>query len=242
MGGFVGGVGDPNLWPRRRDCPAGGVEPRPYARSTEGACVYVSGGQSRPPLQSSNAPAHRACPVIPSQSSDWRGNPFPAPAGAASPPSAREVAKPKVLTEGEICHGSAVASSLTCVKGGGMAFGHAGGIVLRAGQSPAPTHALSKARAYTFRADRVVRPYTPPDTPRERPLASPLGRGGRAQRGRRGQTKEGPPPGGPSFMQFLQPFSTSRTPRQYPYRRRCTGWPGPSWPRAASASRAAGSR
>ena len=52
--------------------------------------------------------------------------------------------------------------------------------------------------------------------------------------------KEGPPPGGPSFMQFLQRFSTSRTPRQYPYRRRCTGWPGPSWPRAASASRAAG--
>ena len=74
-------------------------------------------------------------------------------------------------------------------------------------------------------------------------LASPFGRGGRAQRGRRGQTranKEGPPPGGPSFMQFLQRFSTSRTPRQYPYRRRCTGWPGPSWPRAASASRAAG--
>ena len=52
--------------------------------------------------------------------------------------------------------------------------------------------------------------------------------------------KEGPPPGSPSFMQFLQRFSTSRTPRQYPYRRRCTGWPGPSWPRAASASRAAG--
>ena len=51
---------------------------------------------------------------------------------------------------------------------------------------------------------------------------------------------EGPPPGGPPFMQFLQRFSTSRTPRQYPYRRRCTGWPGPSWPRAASASRAAG--
>ena len=54
------------------------------------------------------------------------------------------------------------------------------------------------------------------------------------------EIKEGPPPGGPSFMQFLQRFSTSRTPRQYPYRRRCTGWPGPSWPRAASASRAAG--
>ena len=43
-----------------------------------------------------------------------------------------------------------------------------------------------------------------------------------------------------AIMQFLQRFSTSRTPRQYPYRRRCTGWPGPSWPRAASASRAAG--
>ena len=33
------------------------------------------------------------------------------------PPSAREVAKPKVLTEGEICHGSAVAYGAMHPKG-----------------------------------------------------------------------------------------------------------------------------
>ena len=37
--------------------------------------------------------AQASCGVIPSQCSHWRGNPFPAPAGAASPPSAREAAR-----------------------------------------------------------------------------------------------------------------------------------------------------
>ena len=41
---------------------------------------------------------------------------------------------------------------------------------------------------------------------------------------------------------MLQPISTSQTPLRCPCRRRCTGLPGPSWPRAASASRAAGSQ
>ena len=37
------------------------------------------------PLQPSTVPVPCSCPVIPSQSADWRGNPSPAPAGAASP-------------------------------------------------------------------------------------------------------------------------------------------------------------
>ena len=43
-------------------------------------------------------------------------------------------------------------------------------------------------------------------------------------------------------MRFYAPrgFSTSRRWWQRPCRRRCTGWPGRAWPRAASASRAAG--
>ena len=41
----------------------------------------VSGGQSY-----TASAAHCSFPVIPSQSADWRGNPFPAPAGTALPP------------------------------------------------------------------------------------------------------------------------------------------------------------
>ena len=53
---------------------------------------FLQGVARRPP-EGLFAPA--SCPVIPSQSADWRGNPFPAPAGAElpSPPSAREVAR-----------------------------------------------------------------------------------------------------------------------------------------------------
>ena len=84
-----------------------------------------------------------SCPVIPSQSADWRGNPSPAPAGAASPRplceaaqcshwvvrrSVAEVTKPKVLTEGEICHGSAVAYGAMHPKGTCFASLHCVGI------------------------------------------------------------------------------------------------------------------
>ena len=37
------------------------------------------------PLRPSTAPAPCPCPVIPSQCSHWRGNPYPAPAGAEHP-------------------------------------------------------------------------------------------------------------------------------------------------------------
>ena len=49
-------------------------------------------------------------------------------------------------------------------------------------------------------------------------------------------------PGNFFAMRFYAPkgFSTSRRWWQRPCRRRCTGWPGRAWPRAASASRAAG--
>ena len=53
---------------------------------------FLQGVARRPP-EGLFAPA--SCPVIPSQSADWRGNPFPAPAGAELPlpPSVREVAR-----------------------------------------------------------------------------------------------------------------------------------------------------
>ena len=82
----------------------GGAEPRPYTRLpiafapsvradvgirpyeiTGGVCVIRTGGQSRPPLHPPTAPALCPYPVIPSQCSHWRGNPFPAPAGAEHP-------------------------------------------------------------------------------------------------------------------------------------------------------------
>ena len=82
----------------------GGVKPRPYARlpkapasyvrgdvgiapyeNAKCPCVIRAGGQSRPPLQPSTVPTPCSRPVIPSQCSHWRGNPFPAPTGAEHP-------------------------------------------------------------------------------------------------------------------------------------------------------------
>jgi len=62
-------------------------------RSVDGGIVKSGRGRP-PPLQSSTIPA--PCPYPSFRASDrrhWRGNPFPAPAGAESPspPSAREV-------------------------------------------------------------------------------------------------------------------------------------------------------
>ena len=64
-----------------------------------------SGRQTRPPLHTPTAPALCPHPVIPSQCSHWRGNPYP----PSLPPSQREVSRPKAVTEGEICRGSAAA-------------------------------------------------------------------------------------------------------------------------------------
>ena len=73
------------LRPRQADVKSALISPRPQAL-TEGLFAQVS------------------CGVIPSQCSHWRGNPFPAPTGAASPLSAREVSALRA-DGGTVIHG-----------------------------------------------------------------------------------------------------------------------------------------
>ena len=93
---------------------AGGVEPRPYTPPTDGRCVSIRADVPQGYLFRF-APLRRHPPLrTVFRWSFRRGRCLhrpAAPAGAASPPSAREVSWPSAMTEGEICHGSAVASS-----------------------------------------------------------------------------------------------------------------------------------
>ena len=109
------------LRPRQADVKSALISPRPQAL-TEGLFAQAS------------------CGVIASQSADWRGNPFPAPAGAESlrlPLRGR--CHGFTVTEGEICRGSAAAYGAMWA-------------------SP-PTLRLPKAYTLSIRADRAVRPY-----------------------------------------------------------------------------------
>ena len=101
---------------------------------------HIRAEQTRPPLHPSTAPALCPYPVIPRVRSA-RGNPYP----PSLPPSVREVSRPKAVTEGEICRGSAAAYGAMWA-------------------SP-PTHRLPKAHA--SHSGRQTRP--PLHTPTERP-------------------------------------------------------------------------
>ena len=58
----------------------------PPRRHTAAPHVFLRrAGRLCPPKHTSTAPALCPYPVIPSQCSHWRGNPFPAPAGAEHP-------------------------------------------------------------------------------------------------------------------------------------------------------------
>ena len=87
-----------------------------------------------------------------------------APAGAESPRlPLRGRCHGEAVTEGEICHGSAVASSLPCVKAAQCSHwvvrrsvaevsrpkAVTEGLHIRAGQSPAPTHVYRKPVRHT---------------------------------------------------------------------------------------------
>ena len=182
------------------------------------------------------------------QSADWSWQSVPLP------PSVREVSNPSVLTEGEQKGRRADVGIRPYTRSTGGVCVYVTG---RTGSS-APTHvyrtsAPSVSCHCEERSDVAIRFLFLFSFAVERKEAAggmkvtrrrqkkKVTRAGARNTPFLREIKEGPPCGGPSFM-FFQRFSTSRTPRQYPYRRRCTGWPGPSWPRAASASRAAGSR
>ena len=140
------------LRPRQADVKSTLISPRPQARprlSLRGRCQRFA--------LTEGLFAQASCGVIPSQCSHWRGNPFPAPAGAESlPPSAREVARSAGRRDVDPPHPR-------CSSVGGDA--HA---VERSGTSTLGVHrpvCRGSAAASSL----------PSDVPCERPLPLPLG-------------------------------------------------------------------
>ena len=82
------------LRPRQADVKSTLISPRPQARPR----LPLRGRCQRFAL-TEGLVAQASCGVIPSQCSHWRGNPFPAPAGAASPLSLRGRCQRSALTE-----------------------------------------------------------------------------------------------------------------------------------------------
>ena len=108
------------------------------------------------------------------------------------PPSVREVSWPSAMTEGEICRGSAAASSLPCVKAAQCSHW----VVLRSvaemsalrvdgGRDVVRPHSrcssvggdahIAPPFSHHIPGGAEPRPYTPSDVPCERPLPLPLG-------------------------------------------------------------------
>ena len=80
---------------------------RPLRTAYRNPMRHIRAGRAVRPYEGSAA--HCSFPVIPSQSADWRGNPFSAPAGAVLPPYAPSDApreRPLPLPLGEVAERS----------------------------------------------------------------------------------------------------------------------------------------